>query len=303
MMSDFIPHSIMEKNIFYQLFFHRPNQFPWCTMTRREFSPNLQIHSIITSQDWRIWNFNGRHLYYKITLNNNEVWNLRNVIDKYFQVRMFRHLTNIRGRVSREENRTKWLRDVSWLRWWRRSPALVGICPLGRGWDPTRVKLADVPTIPYHAIPYPTIPYHTIPYHTIPNHTIPNHTIAYHTIAYDTNPRETSRLPGNGRPRHYHITCPASLATTGMCPRQMMLFHSLTNIKLSTGGGRKPPSVHIYCTTDKLLLMPSHAVQYGSFGFYNVLLSSSTQEMSLKIKISESLWCALGMAHRQIVHE
>ena len=137
-------------------FFHWPNQFPWCTVTWREFSPNLQIHSIITSQDWRIWNFNGRHLYYKITLNNNEVWNLRNVIDKYFQVR---HLTNIRGRVSREENRTKWLRDVSWLRWWRRSPALVGICPLGRGWDPTRVKLADVPTIPYHTIPYHAIPY------------------------------------------------------------------------------------------------------------------------------------------------
>ena len=137
-------------------FFHRPNQFPWCTVTRREFSPNLQIHSIITSQDWRIWNFNGRHLYYKITLNNNEERNLRNVIDKYFQVR---HLTNIRGRVSREENRTKWLRDVSWLRWWRRSPALVGICPLGRGWDPTRVKLADVPTIPYHTIPYHAIPY------------------------------------------------------------------------------------------------------------------------------------------------
>ena len=154
-----------------------------------------------------------------------------------------------------------------------------------------------------------SLPYHTKPYHTLANHTIPYQAIPYHIIPTRVKLAAAGQWPSPPLPHYMSCLWYPALATTGMCPRQMMLFHSLTNIKLSTGGGRKPPCVHIYCTTDKLLLQlrepywPSHATQYDSFDLHNVLLSSSTQEMSLKIKISESLWCAVGMAHRQIVHE
>ena len=69
-------------------------------------------------------------------------------------------------RVSKQENRTNWIRDVSLMGiavWWGEAAALVGICPLGAwlgrvgnqlawNWQPGNVS-------PYHTILYCIVSY------------------------------------------------------------------------------------------------------------------------------------------------
>ena len=205
---------------------------------------------------------------------------------------MFTEHCSGKARLSKQENRTNRNRDAGrWgLRSGRRSPALVGICPLGR-----RVRIQPAwnwqPSLPNHTKPYHTIPYQITPYHTKP----------FHTISY--RPAWNWRLPGNGRPRHYHITCPATgwdptLATTGMCPRQMMLFHSVTNIKLSKGDENLPASTSITPQTSYFYYFDEnciHSPNMPFFDFHNVLLVQYQRKKFLsKYLILRS---ALGRAH------
>ena len=73
-------------------------------------------------------------------------------------------------RVSKQENRTNWIRDVSLMGiavWWGGAAALVGICPLGawclawQGWEPACVKLAagQCLSIPYYIVSYRIVSY------------------------------------------------------------------------------------------------------------------------------------------------